>query len=43
MGGFQDANFTVFEIPAVDISSLLDSGFNGLYLNRLYLVTLFAL
>lgn len=43
MGGFQDANFTVFEIPAVDISNLLDSGFNGLYLNRLYLVTLFAL
>ena len=43
MGGFQYANLTVFEIPSVDISSLLDSDFNGLYLNRLCLVTLFAL
>ena len=43
MGGLQQAEFTVFESPHVDISSLLDFDFNGLYLNKLYLVSLFEL
>ncbi|KAK7859307.1 hypothetical protein CFP56_006889 [Quercus suber] len=43
MGGLQEAEFTVFESPTVDISSLLDFDLNGLYLNRLCPVSLLEL
>lgn len=43
MGGLQEADFLVFDSPHVDLPSLLDFDFNGLYQTKQCLENLFVL